>query len=144
MHRVLIHKQYQWLKPYIELNTLKRMQAENNNDKDEKALYKLMNNALYQNKMGDLSSRINRKLGNNEKGYLKCTPKAGYMLHKIDKNLVRICKWKLSLKLNKPAYIGMCILELSKVLMRQFFYYYMKKKCDNKSRLLFTDTDSLM
>ena len=43
MHRVLIHKQYQWLKPYIELNTLKRMQAENNNDKDEKALYKLMN-----------------------------------------------------------------------------------------------------
>ena len=42
--------------------------------------------------MGDLSSRINRKLGNNEKGYLKCTPKAGYMLHKIDKNLVRICK----------------------------------------------------
>ena len=93
---------------------------------------------MNQNKMDNLSSRINRKLGNNEKDYLKCTPKAVYILHKIDKNLVRICKWKLSLKLNKPAYIGMCILELSKVSMCEFFYYYIKKKCDNKSKLLLT------
>ena len=67
------------------------------------------------------------------------------MLHKIfENNLVAIRKSKLALKLNKPAYIGMCILELSKVLLYEFHYDYIKNKYDNKSELLFTDTDSLM
>ena len=67
------------------------------------------------------------------------------MMHKIfDNNLVVKHKSKLALKLNKLAYIGMCILELSKVLMYEFHYHYIKNKYDNKSKLLFTDTDSLM
>ena len=59
-------------------------------------------------------------------------------------NLVTIRKRKLPLKLNKPAYTAMCILELSKVLMYEFYYGYMGNKYNNKSKLLFTDTDSLM
>ena len=51
---------------------------------------------------------------------------------------------KLALKLNRPAYIVMHILELSKVLMYKLFYDYIKKKYDNISKLLFTGTDSLM
>ena len=67
------------------------------------------------------------------------------MLHKIfENNLIAILKSKVALKLNKPAYIGMCILELSKVLMYEIHYDYIKNKYDNKSKLLFTDTDSLM
>ena len=67
------------------------------------------------------------------------------MLHKIfEKNLVAISKSKLALKLNKPAYIGMCILEMSKVLMYEFHYDYIKNKYGNKSKLSFTDSDSLM
>ena len=67
------------------------------------------------------------------------------MSHKVfDNNLVAIRKSKLALKLNKPAYIGMCILELSKVLMYEFNYDCIKNKYDKKSRLLFTDTDSSM
>ena len=67
------------------------------------------------------------------------------MSHKIfDNDLVAIRKNKVSLMLNNPAYIGMCILELSKVLMYEFHYYYIKSKYGNKSRLLFTDTDSLL
>ena len=67
------------------------------------------------------------------------------MSHKMfDNNLVTIWKSKVALKLNKSAYIGMCILELSKVLMYEFHYDYIKNKYDNKSKLLFTDTDSLM
>ena len=63
------------------------------------------------------------------------------MSHKIfDNNLVAKRKSKVSLKLNKPAYIGMCILELSKILMYEFHYDYIKNKYDNKSK----DTDSLM
>ena len=50
-------------------------------------------------------------------------------------NLVPIRKSKVSLKLNKPAYIGMCILEMSNVLMYELHYDYIKNKYDNKSKL---------
>ena len=50
----------------------------------------------------------------------------------------------MTLTLNKPAYIGMWILELSKVLMYKFHFDYIKNKYGNSSRLLFTDTNSLM
>ena len=94
-----------------------------------KALFKLLNNAVYSKKMENLRNRINVRLINNEKDYLKCTSKPSYMLHKIfDNNFVAIRKSKIALKLNKPAYIGMCILELSKVLMYEFHYDYVKKK----------------
>ena len=67
------------------------------------------------------------------------------MSHKIfDNNLVVIRKSKVALKPSKPAYIGMCILELSKVLTCEFHYDYIKNKFDNKLKLSFTDTDSLM
>ena len=55
------------------------------------------------------------------------------MSHKIfDNNLVMIRKGNLVLKLNKPAYIGMCILELSKVLINKFHCDYIKNKYENK------------
>ena len=67
------------------------------------------------------------------------------MSHKIfDDNLVATCKTKLALKLNKRAYIGMCMLEFSKILMYEFHYDYIKNKHGNNSKLLFTETDSLM
>ena len=67
------------------------------------------------------------------------------MSHKIfDNNLVATRKSKNSLKLNKPPYIGMCILELSKVLMYKFHYDYIKYKYGIKLKLMFTDTDSLV
>ena len=67
------------------------------------------------------------------------------MSHKIfDHNLVAIHKIKITLALNKPAYIAICILDLSKVLMHEVHYDYIKCKYGNNSRLLFTDTDSLM
>ena len=62
----------------------------------------------------------------------------------FDNKLVAIRKSKVSLKLKKSAYIGMCILELSKVIMYDFHYDYIKSNYDNKSKLLSTDTDSLM
>ena len=96
---------------------------------------------LYTKKMENLRNRIELKLVNYEKDYLKCTSKPSYMSHKIfDNTLVSISKIKLTLKLNKPAYIGMCILELSKVIMYEFHYNYIKNKNGHKLILLFTDT----
>ena len=51
---------------------------------------------------------------------------------------------KVTLTLNKPAYVGMWILDLNKEFMYEFHYDYIKNKYGNNSRLLFTDTDSLM
>ena len=103
-----------------------------------------MNNAIYGKTKENLWNRINVKLVNNEKEYLKCPSKPSYMLHKIiDNNLVEIRKRKLALKHSKPAYTGMCILQFSKVLTYEFHYHYIENKYGNNSRLLFTDTDSL-
>ena len=67
------------------------------------------------------------------------------MSHKIfDNDLVAIRKNKATLMLKKPAYTEMCSLELSKVLMYEFHYDYIKNKYGNNSKLLFTDTDSLV
>ena len=95
--------------------------------------------------MKNLRNRVDVKLVSNKRDYLKRTSKPSYMSHKIFNNdLVAIRKNKVTLTLNKPAYIGMCILELSKVLMYQFHYDYIKNKYRDNSTLLFTDTHSLM
>ena len=71
--------------------------------------------------MENVRNRIDVKLVNNGKDYLKCTLRPSYMSNKIfDNNLVMIRNSKFALKLNKPTYIGMCILELSKALMYEF------------------------
>ena len=67
------------------------------------------------------------------------------MSHKIFNNdLVTVRKKKVTLTLSKPAYIGICILELSKVLMYEFHFDYITNKYGNNTRLLLTDTDNLM
>ena len=67
-----------------------------------------------------------------------------YVNSKIfNENLVAVDKIKETLKLDRPAYVGICILDLSKTLMYDFNYNYLKKRYNNKTKLLFTDTDSL-
>ena len=61
----------------------------------------------------------------------------------FDKNLVAVHKIKETLILNRAVYVGMCILDLSKTLMYDFHYNYIKNKYGEKAKLLFTDTDSL-
>ena len=123
----------------------KLIEAEENGDKDGKVMYKLMNNGVYGKTVEKLTNRIDVKFVSNKKDYLKRTLKPNYMSHKIfDNDLVVARKNKITLTLNKTACIRMCILELSKVLMCKFHYNYIKNKYGNDSRLLFTDTDSLM
>ena len=129
VHRVLEFSQSQWLKPYAEFNT-QNNRSKKNGGKDGKALYKLLNNALFGKTTENLRNRIDVKLVSNKKDYLKLTSKPSYMSQKIfDDDLVAIRKNKVTLTLNKPAYVGMCILNLYKVLMYKFHYYYIKKKC---------------
>ena len=93
------------------------------------SLYKLMSNAVYGKTMENLRKRIDVKLINNEKYYSKWTLKSSYISQKIfDTYSVAIRKSKITLTLNKPGYVGMCISDLSKVLIYEFHYDYIKKK----------------
>ena len=95
--------------------------------------------------MESLRNRIDVILVSNKSVYLKWTSQPSYMSHKISEyDLVAIHKDKVTWTLDKPVYIGMCILELSKVLIYEFHYDFIKTKYDSKSKPLFTDTDSLM
>ena len=140
MYRVLEFKQSDWLKKFVMFNTEKRMHAANG---FEKGLFKLMVNSVYGKTMENLRKRVNIKLINKEKDYLKCVSRPTFVSQKIlDKTLVAIHKVKPVLLLNKPIYVGFYVLELSKSLMYDWHYNCFVKKFD--CNLLFTDTDSLV
>ena len=141
VHRVLKFDQSSWLKQYINFNTEKRKHAKNSFKKD---FFKLMNNSVFGKTMENLHKRVDIRLVTNEKKLDKLTSKPTYVSSKIlNENLMAVHKVKETLTLNRPAYVGMCILDLSKMLMYDFHYNYIKKKHNNRARLLFTDTDSL-
>ena len=81
IYRVLKFNESQWLKQYVEFNTQKGIEAKKIGDKDRKALYKLINNAVYGKTMENLRNRIDAKLVSNKKDYLKWTSKPSYMSH---------------------------------------------------------------
>ena len=141
VHRVLKFDQSPWLKQYIDFNTEKRKHAKNTFEKD---FFKLMNNSVFGKTMENLRKRVDVKLVTNEKKLDKLTSKPTYVSSKIfNKNLMAVHKIKETLTLNRPAYVGMCILDLSETLMYDFHYNYIKKKYNDRAKLLFTDTDSL-
>ena len=71
----------------------------------------------------------------DEKKLLKYTSKPSYVSSKIfNENLVAVHKIKETLTLNRPAYVGMCILDLSKTLMYDFHYKYIKKNYGDKAK----------
>ena len=136
VHRVPEFGQSPWLKQYIDFNTEKRKHARN---PFEKGFFKLMDNSVFGKTMENLRKMVDVRLVTNEKKLLKLTSKPTYVSSKIfNKNLV-----KETLTPNRPAYVGMCILDISKTLMYDFHYGYVKKKYRSKARLLFTDTDLL-
>ena len=139
IHRVLKFKQSDWMKKYIDFNTEKRMNAAND---FEKYFFKLMINSVYGKTMENLRKRINVRLVNNEKDFLKYTSRPTYITHKIfGKDYAAIHEIKPVLILNKPIYVGFTVLDLSKWKMYDFHYNFIKKNFD--AELLFTDTDSL-
>ena len=116
-----------------------------NGDKDGKALYKLVNNAVSGKTIKNLRDRADVKFLSNEKDYLKQTLKPSYMSQKVfDNDLFLMRKSEVKLTLNKPTLVSLFLLDLSKVQMYKFHYHYIKNKYGNSSRLLFTDTDSLL
>ena len=137
IHRVLQFNESPWLAKYINFNKNKRSTAKNAFERD---IFKLMNNAVFGKTLENLRKRINLKLTSNEDIYTKHASRANFISGKMfNENLFAINRIKEELVLNKPIYVGMAILDLSKLLMYDFHYRYMLKKYNIK--LIFTDTD---
>ena len=135
MHHLLEFNQSQWLKLYVEFNTEKQIEAEKKRGKVEKALYTLMTNVVYGKTR---RNRIDVKLVSNKEDVLKWTSKPSFMSQKIYENhLIAVHINKVPLTLNKPAYVGICIFDLSKEFMYEFHYDYIKNKYGNNSSLLY-------
>jgi hypothetical protein len=142
VHRAVTFKQSCWLKDYIDFNTKMRSTSKN---AFEKNFFKLMNNSIYGKTMENLRKRVDVKLVSSEDDLLKLVASPCFQSHRImNENLIVVKRLKEVLTLNKPCYVGMSILDLSKTLMYDFHYNTIKKEYGDKAKLLFTDTDSLM
>ena len=126
------------MEPYIQMNTEFRKKAKND---FEKGFYKLMNNSVFGKTMENLRNRVDVKIvKSNETN--KMRKQVANPLFTND--LVGIDMRKSKLLLNKPVYVGMTILDNSKILMYDYYYNVLKKEYGSKCELLYTDTDSLL
>ena len=141
IHKGITFEEKDFMKSYIDLNTDMRTKGRTDFEKD---FYKLMNNSVFGKTMENVRNRVDVKLVTNKKSLNKLGKKANYKrVNEFHENLVAVHMEKATIKLNKPIYMGMAILDLSKTLMYQFHYEYVKPKWGDKAKLLFTDTDSL-
>ena len=139
-HRKIKFQQRAWLKPYIDFNIDKRKVVKSDFEKD---LFKLMNNAVYGKTMENVRNHMDFELVNKQERIQKCINNPNYKSrHVINENLVGVEKYKSILKLDKPIYLGMSILDISKHYMYSFYYDVLKDKYKENIRLLYTDTDS--
>ena len=142
VHRIIKFNQKAWLKPYIDMNTELRKLARDDFEKD---LFKLMNNAVFGKTMENVRKHRNIKLVTTDKKRYKLVSEPNYhTTNYISKHLSIIEMNKTRVKMNKPIYLGLSILDISKILMYKFWYYYIKLKYGNNVKLCYMDTDSFV
>ena len=139
-HRVFKFKQKAWLKPYIDRNTRLRKEAKSEFKKD---FFKLMRNSVFGKTMENVRKHRDIKLVATEEKRIKLVLEPNYHRTKhFSNNLLAIEMKKTKVKMNKPVHLGMSILDISKTLMFDFWYDYVKPKYKDKVQLCYMDTDS--
>ena len=124
VHTVISFRQKAWLKPYIDMNTELRMKAKNEFEKD---YFKLENNAAYGKTMENVRKYRDIRLVINDKKRSILASEPNYHATKhISKDLLIMEMKKRELYMNKPIYLGQAILDISKTLMYEFWYDYIK------------------
>ena len=142
IHRVIEFNQKEWLKPYIDMNTELRKAAKNDFEKD---LFKLMNSSVFGKTMENIRKHRGIKLVTTDKKRSKLVSEPNYhTINLISEDLSKIEMKKTKVKMNKPIYLGLSILEISKTLMYEFWYDYMKPKYNDNVKLCYMDTDSFI
>ena len=142
VHKIIEFNQKAWLKPYIDMNTELRKLAKDDFEKD---LFKLMNNAVFRKTLENIRKHGHIKLVTTDKKRSKLVSGPNYhtMIY-ISKDLSIIEMNKTKVKMNKPIYLELSILDINKTLMYEFWYDYMKPKYGNDVKLCYMDTDSFI
>ena len=126
VHKVIQFNQKAWLKPYIDMNTKLRTDAKNDFEKD---FFKLMNNSVFGKTMENFRKHRDIKLVRTDKRRNQLVSKPNYHTTKhFSYNLMTVEMKKARVKMNKPIYLGMSVLDIIKTLMYEFWYDYIKPK----------------
>ena len=143
IHRAIEFRQFAWMKEYIDFNTRLRTAATNDFEKD---FYKLMNNSVFGKTMENIRKYRDIKLVNNREIYQQTVMKPNFKSGTLfGPNLMGCEMGRIKAVMNKPVYLGQAVLDLSKIVMYEFHYDYMKQKYDDDSlTLCYMDTDCLI
>ena len=142
VHRVIEFNQEAWLKPYTEMNIKLRTEAKND---FEKYFFKLMNNSVFGKTMENVRNHRDIKLVTTDKRWNQLVSDPNYHTSKhFSENLFAIEMEKTKVKMNKPVYLGMSILDISKTIIYEFWYDYIKQKYQDNAKLCYKDTDSII
>ena len=130
------------MKLYVDMNTDLRKQAKTDFEKDS---FKLMNNSVFGKTMENVRNHRDIKLivTNGRRKKLVSEPNFHTSKH-FSEELMAIEMRKTKVTMNKPVYLGQAILDISKTLMYEFWYDYLKPKYDDKVKICYMDTDSLI
>ena len=142
VHRIIEFNQESWLKPYIDMNTELRKIAKNDFEKD---FFKLMKNAVFGKTMENVRKHRDIKLVTTDKKRSKLVSEPNYHTMNYISEVLSIIEMKRTkVKMNKPIYLGLSILEISKLLMCEFWYHCIKPKYGDYVKLCCMDTDSFI
>ena len=130
------------MKSYIEKNTKLRINAKS---EFEKTFYKLMNNSVYGKTMENIRKHKDIKLVTNNTRRKKLASEPNHHTCKhFSENLIAIEMRKTKIHMRKPVYIGQAVLDISKTLMYEFWYDYIKPKYEDNAKLCYMDIDSFI
>ena len=122
------------------MNTKLRKEAKSEFEKD---FFKLMNNSVFGKTMENVRKHRDIKLVTTDEKRNKLVSEPNYQtIKQFSENLLAIEMKKTKVKMNKPVYLGMSILDISKTLMYEFWYDYVKPKYQDKANLCYMDPDS--
>jgi hypothetical protein len=145
VHRAVSFKQSFWLRDYISFNSKKRQEAKNAGNDLMSTFFKLANNAVFGKTMENVRNHGSSKFAYNQStAYNLFTDSAFQSSSIINENLVHVQLHNKLVKLNKPIYVGMTILDYSKADISGFYHNKMKPFYADNVNLLYTDTDSLV
>ena len=124
------------------MNTKLRTEGKNEFEKD---FFKLMNNSVFGKTMENVRKHRNIKLVTRDEKRSKLVSEPNYHTAKLfAENLLAIEMKKIKVKMNKPVYLGISVLDISKTLLYEFWYEYIKPKYKEKEKLCYMDTDSFV
>ena len=136
IHRDIKFEESAWLKEYINLNPKLRIEARQSGNSFEVDFFKLMNNSVFGKTLENIRNRVDIRLLSMDKVAQKLDAKPTYDRCTIfNENLIAVHMKRTKLYFNKPVYLGMSILDLSKSLMYDFHYNYIKTKYGDKAKI---------